>query len=274
MKNRLNLFKKTFLPSAAAATLAALIPSYALAVGDPEVNHSLSIGGGISSPSITSALVENPAGLGHNRRFNLLASAVSDDDDHDHVGLGGHLYLGNGSIGAGLGLQNYSTTGGRTDHKIFNYGAGLIVDPLDIAIGAAAATRLGDSSTAAFSTNVGALFNPRGTTRLGFTAFDINHQFNQWGAGIASDIDPAATFAVDFSTNKGRRAKTIKPSLGIHLADLQLVAGYGIKLDDDAGSWIRRGSSFGIGLKLTRNALLQAYYNQLSLFYAALRLEL
>src|SRR5690606_25865707 len=77
-----------------------------------ERNHLLSVGAGISSPSVTTAIGENPAGLVNNQRFKLLAAAYSENSDFDPLGYSGTVFTGTGSVGVGLGYAGVTGAGG------------------------------------------------------------------------------------------------------------------------------------------------------------------
>jgi hypothetical protein len=85
-------------------SLAFLIPStgWCLGMDDFEMAHTLSAGAGIASPSMTSALFENPAGLFTNQQTKFLGEAAWTNSNLNPLGLGGLFFLGNGFVGGGL----------------------------------------------------------------------------------------------------------------------------------------------------------------------------
>jgi hypothetical protein len=243
-----------------------------------EAAHALSIGAGISSPSNNSALVENPAGLSYNEDTQFLGEAGWTNSNLNPLGLGGFILLGNGHVGGGLGFQTFSRQGDNAGNvTLFNFGIATEIDSLNLSFGVTgnyvvsqngATAGLGNSSS--LNGDIGILYNPRGNVRLGFAAFQVFSGVNALGAGIAAQASDWATFALDGSMSPQGTGKIIKPGMGIYLSSFQLTIGYGYNLDNTGNDWIRQGWAYGLGIRLSQNVHLQAYYNQLALYYAGL----
>jgi hypothetical protein len=122
--------------------------------------------------------------------------------------------------------------------------------------------------------NIGAIFNPRGSTRVGVTAFQVLNNVDAVGVGIAADASSWATFALDGAANTKMNGKVIKPGMEIHLMDFQFAVGYGISLDSYSSAWIPDNTSFGVGIRFSSTIHLQAYYNQLALYYLGLTVKM
>lgn len=263
-----------------------LCPTVTWAAGgmdDFEIAHVLSIGAGISSPSVTSALVENPAGLVYNQQTKFLGETAATNASLNPIGLGGLFFLGNGFVGGGLGVQTFSGQGNNAGNiSIFNFGIAAKATGLNVSIGATGSYVISQSGNATayangttLDSNIGMIFNPDGDVRFGVTAFDVLNGVDALGAGIAASASDWATFSLDGSMDaKSGNGKTIKPAMGIHLMDFQFTLGYGLGLDNLDTNWIRRGTAFGMGIQLGMEAHLQFYYNQLALYFVGLTIRL
>lgn len=249
---------------------------------DLEVSHLLSVGGGISSPSVTSSLVENPAGLAFNQQTKFMAEGAATNSGLNPIGIGGLFFLGNGSVGGGLGVQTYNGQGNNAGNiTLFNFGISAKVPNMNVAIGAAGSYVISQSGVPAYpngttlDSNVGMIVNPDGDVHFGVTAFDVLNGVDAVGAGVSANASDWATFSVDGIMNpQGETGKTVKPAMGIHLASFQFTLGYGIGLDGTDTYWIRRGTAFGMGIQLGMDTHLQFYYNQLALYFLGLTVRL
>lgn len=75
-----------------------------------EEDHLISVGAGISSPSVTSAIGENPAGLTNNSTSKVLFEAASGNDQLNPIGFGGGFFTGNGSVERASGSRTSTTS--------------------------------------------------------------------------------------------------------------------------------------------------------------------
>ena len=244
-----------------------------------EATHLLSIGGGVSSPSMTSGLIgENPAGFMYNNQTRFLGELGWTNSQLSPLGAGGLMFFGNGQVGGGLGVQNFTGQGDTAgDLTLLVFGIGSEIPNLNIAFGATGSYVLsnngvnnGMGSGGNWNTDLGILFNPRGDIRGGITAYEVIGGVQAIGAGIAADANSYATFSLDGTSSTLGHSKVLKPALGLHMSDFQIAFGYGIHLDDYGDNWIRRGTSLALGVRVTPNVHIQFYYNQLALYYAAI----
>lgn len=233
--------------------------------GGSEGVNLLSIGAGISSPSVTSAIGENPAGLIANQTTKLLVSGFSENSSFDPLGLGGTMYFGNGTVGAGLGYQKVTDGGGSA----MVFGLAGEITAMNLAFGAAGSYQLSDGFADRLGLDLGLQFNARGPLKFGATAFNVNGGVNSYGAGVSYDANPSARLVIDASVNDDFEGLRLKPALGVTVQKFQITYGYGIEIDDTASSFIRGGSALGLGYEFGRNFHLQGYYNQIAKYYIA-----
>jgi hypothetical protein len=252
-----------------AVVLFQTLPTQALAMTGGETEHLLSVGAGIASPSITSAIGENPAGLVNNQRLKLLASAYSaGNDSFDPLGYGATLFTGTGSVGLGLGYQG--RTGDGTTGSLV-YGLAGEISALKMALGVAGSFALEDQGGGGrVGLDVGALFNSKGDLTFGVTAFGVEGGPDAYGAGIAYAMRSGARLALDAGVNNDLEGLRIKPGLLVSVDKIQLAFGYGLKVTDGGGSHIGDGLSLGLGFELGQNFHFQAYYNQLAKYFLGL----
>lgn len=256
--------------------------SWALGMDDFEMNHTLSVGAGIASPSVTSSLFENPAGLSYNLQTKFLAEGGSTNNNFNPIGLGGLFFLGNGFVGGGIGVQTFNGQGDNAGLLTqLDFGIAAEISSMNISFGATGSYLIQRSGfpqgawyNSNWSSDVGLIYNPRGEVRLGVTAFNVINGVDAIALGIAGDASSWATFVLDGSMNpRTATGKVLKPAMGIHLMDFQFTLGYGLPLDNGSDNWIRRYSSFGLGIRLSYNWHFQAYYNQLALYYLGLTVK-
>jgi hypothetical protein len=230
--------------------LAALPPSLAWArFGGAE--RQLTVGAGYSSPSQTSNPGENPAGLTAAIGKTAQPSVHSPDDDFDPLGIGGDLYFGNGHQGARLGYDH------EGDADRFDVGLATEIAALHASLGVTA-TWAKDPGA---DFDAGLMINPRGIMRIGVVAQGLAGGPDGYAGGVAWDLSPGSTFAVDASVDRDFKGLRIMPALGVEVADLALTVGYGVRADDQHGSAIREGFGMGVGYRLDSSLSLSGYYN-------------
>lgn len=227
------------------------------------LGHDVSVAGGIASPSTTTAgLGENPAGLPYNVATSVTAALLTEDSDFDPLVMGGLITLGNGSMGASVGLQRYNSG----DNLDLNLGVGAMIEPLQTQFGVAARRAL-QPSGGDFDFDLGAIINPRSATRLGVMAIGVEAGIDAWGAGVAIDPSADVTFAVDATYETAGETLMVKPGLQVRASSLALSVGYGIEGQAGAASLapgIREGFSAGMAYTASTNFKLEAYYEQLA----------
>jgi hypothetical protein len=251
--------------------------------GSGEQDRMITVGGGVSSPSVTSALQENPAGLTSNQSGKLLFEGATANDQFNPIGYGGGFFTGNGSVGAGITLQNFNNlaNGGAGSLTLLSWGLAADIPNIDMAWGFTGSYTLsqsgnvsGPGTSGAWGVNTGVIFNPHGSSRVGITAYQLQNGVDAVGAGYSLDASPWATLAVDGTYDLGSKTTVIKPALGLHISGFQIASGYGVRAQGSGSSWIPQGWSLGLGVPVGPNFSIQASYNQLAHYYAALTVSL
>ncbi len=226
----------------------------------------LSIGAGIASPSVTSALGENPAGLVSNETPKLLGVISTENNSWDPLGYGGFFFTGNGAVGAGIGVQNYS---GAASGSALQFGVAAEITQIATTIGASGSYALSNGVSDRFGADLGLQFNSRGPFKVGLAAFNVNGGVDSFGAGLSYDANTNARIVIDGSVNNDFKGLRLKPALGITVQKFQITYGYGIDVSKDATSFIRTGSALGLGYEFAQSFQLQGYYNQIAKYYVA-----
>lgn len=133
----------------------------------------------------------------------------------------------------------------------------------------------GIGTTSSWGLDMGAIFNPHGQSRVGITAFDVLDGVDAFGVGYSYDPTPWATLALDgIYSLQGNNAFMVKPGIGLHIMGFQMAVGYGIQVQSGASDWIPQGASLALGFPVGHGFAIQAYYNQLALYYAGLSVSL
>lgn len=236
--------------------------------------YALSVSGGIAAPGRTLSLVENPAGLIYNRQFHLVAQGATNNSSADPLGLAGGLFIGNGVVGA---AANYVSANGAS---LARFGGSAYLSPLKIALGLSSGTDIdstgGPVIGASTSTDIGILYDPFGKTRVGFTAFGLDGGVDHYGLGVAHNLSADFFVVADAVSNADLDQIRVKPGLGVTQNAFQVTVGYGFDARSEGGTNRRMADGFaaGLGLRLTQNAHLQFYYNQIAKYAAALSFRL
>lgn len=238
--------------------------------------RNLSVGGSISSPSITPVFGENPGGLVNNYTPKFLGVVATDRKRPDLLGNAFFFYTGNGDVGADIGFQSFNNAMDESGSlSFFNFGLATYSQALNASIGFDGIYRFkGNSAPVAsnkpddtWAANLGVLYNPHGTFRFGTTIYDVSSGISAYGAGISSDINGSSTLAVDASINKRGQGLTVKPALGINASPFQISYGYGLQVDHSSESGLTNGNTFGLGFEFSPSVLVEAHYNRNTLFY-------
>ena len=257
------------------ALFTALAAPPAGAAGSGEATHLISAGAGIASPSLTSALTENPAGLSYNQGFRLLGAGSTQNSDPGISQLGLGAYFGNGTLGGAIQLDSDMSSGasGQSFSNRSNLSLGFAADvkSLNTSLGLSCGAALGSSFSLSCS-DFGAIYNPTGTTRVGVELITSGTP-TLIGAGIATDASKDVTLALDAGADWNGNGLGLKPGVVVRASSLQLAAGYGFSLDNGATSFITKDISVGLGLDAGKSFHVQAYYNQLAKFYLGAALK-
>ncbi len=235
-------------------------------------SHELSVGAGMASPSETSALFENPAGLVYNSRIQFQGFGSSGNSSFNPLTAGAGIFLGNGMVGGAINATALTNNIGNT----LSLQAGLAASIGGrIALGIEGSFLTSNSSAInQFDTNVGVIFNSHHDLRFGFAALGVVGGVDGYGAGIAYDLNSNATLAFDASTDSGLNTIGGKPALMIHLNPIQLTGGYAFTIKNAVASPLISGASVGVGINLSDKFKLQGYYNQLANYFFGLKVAL
>jgi hypothetical protein len=249
-----------------------------------EDDRYLSVAGGISTPSVTSALGQNPAGLVYNNQPKVFLDVASGNDKFNPIGYGGGFFTGNGSVGGGIALQGFNSQYDNSAGNLLllNWGLAAEFTDLNLAWGFTGTYTLantgvgqgtgsgGTGSGHAWGLDTGVIFNPHGSTRVGLTAFQVIGGVDAWGAGISYDPSPWATFTVDGIYAVNSKTTILKPALSIHVSGFALTSAYGHRFDGSGWGWMSEGLSLGVGFPLGYKWAIQGYYNQISKYFVGL----
>lgn len=247
-------------------------------------DHLVSVGEGISSPSAVSALSENPAGLVYSKSFSLLGEVSSGNDQFSPLGFGGGFLAGNGSVGGGIVVNGSATTQGGLSGGagLMQFGIATELSSLNMAWGFSGSFSFATVGTAQnvgygnspWGLDTGVIFNPKSQTRFGVTLYNLLDGIDAVGGGVSYDPSQSATLTLDGTYSRGTQTGAVKPGMAIRLPAFQMSAGYGFRVVGDGTGWFASGFSLGLGIPFSQKFALQAYYNQLSLYYAGLTVTL
>ena len=235
-------------------------------------DHSITIGAGYSSPSDTTAIDENPAGLTFVTKPRLTgAGSTQDKNFNPWTGTGG-IFVGNGMVGAGAEVNHLVKNGA----PYYVEGAlAAAIEPLSTAFGVTCGGAT-DNSIAFTCNNIGVMITPASNFRIGATGFNLinSSDVKYYGFGMSAPLNASSTISVDGSMDSHGNGTMVEPALGISVQALQLMVGYGASLDNKSQIGIRQGTQAGLGLKLGTQMHIEAYYNHLAKYYLALTLLL
>ncbi len=247
-----------------------------------ETKHLLNVGGGISSPALTSSTYGNPSGLVYNQSTKLVGSVATGFQAPDLLGNGIRLLTGNSYVGGALGIETYNNTTDEDGSLTYlNFGLATYIEKINLSVGLAGNYRLarrgripGPQYEKTWTGNLGALFNPFGGFRLGFTLFGLSQGIEAGGVGTAISLNKYSILSIDAATTKQGNGLVVKPALGINASPFQLSYGYGIQVDENqANTAIAVGNTIGLGYEFTQSLRLEAYYNQASLYYVGANMK-
>jgi|GEM_PF-3597806 len=237
-------------------------PLNVFAAGTSEDHHIISVGAGIASPSTTSSVSENPAGLVYNQNLKLLGFGYTENSSPGITDGGGAFLIGNGSVGGGAKVETSSGTSNLTA------GIGFDISSINTAFGAACGTQLGPKVSINCS-DFGLIYNPAGNTRFGF---DIQTSGNALlGTGLTHDLTQDVTIDLDAGIPTSGGGVTLKPGVVIHTQVVQVALGYGFNASSSGSAGnIRTGFSAGLGVTLNKTFQIESYYNQLHNYFFGL----
>lgn len=232
--------------------------------------------GAISSPGETTALEENPAGLTINQGPVAQGAIFSGNKEFDPIGYGGSLLIGNGTVGAGVGISHLNGGGALMssgDALRLRWGVAADIKPLNFALGVAGSHTLKSGAGDPYF-DVGVILNPGGQQRIGITAFGLNSGVESIGGGFAYDVASSATITLDGTYTPDTRTLVAKPTLAISVEKIRVSAGYGFRASGSSESWLRRDFAAGLGYEFNHQVSLEAYYNQMAKYFIGLTFKL
>lgn len=244
-----------------------LFSQNSFSAGDQESPYFLTNSEGISKPGVSTAIMENPAGLVLTKRTKVVGFAASEDKDFNPKTVGGGFITGADSTGLGL---LYSKADSVSDGQLA-LGVGGGMKDVDVSFGA---TGYADTKLKNKNVDVGILINGRrGDISFGFTGYRLAGGADKLGTGISYRIDREATLTVDVTGNKSFNGKIVKPSLAVISNPIHLSIGYGFEADKKAAPSSHKGVGLGIGIEAGRTLTLVGYYNHIAKYYAGLALK-
>lgn len=232
-----------------------------------ESANLLSVGAGVSSPSVTSAIGENPAGLVNNEGPKLLGSFFSPSSSFNPLGFGATFYTGNGRVGAGIG---YANSGASGTNGGLSFGLAAEITSLKTALGLSGGYGLDSGTGNRTALDLGILINSHGPFRVGVVAYGLTGGVNGYGAGFSYEMNANAKLVLDAATDSTFDGKSIKPGLGITIQDFQMAFGFGMDVGDVGSGMIRNDVSVGLGYAIGRAIHIQFYYNQIAQYFGGL----
>ncbi|MGZ3689034.1 MAG: hypothetical protein ACXVBW_12085 [Bdellovibrionota bacterium] len=243
--------------------------------------HQTTMGGGISSPSDTSSIVENPAGLTYNQDFAIEAQAMTNSWGILPIGAGGHLFLGNSYVGGAVGFSTFNGSGAQGG-SVGNIDVGVagFIPQAYLSIGVSAsflAWNYGNAAPSGFAgqwgMNIGVMGNPQGNIRGGLVAYQVFDGVDAIGAGVA--WDPTEWFTVLLDATEGLKAggTMLAPSIGLNLYNFQLNVGYNWAVVPGY-SPLNSGLNAGLGFTIGQNFHMDMFYNHLALIYLGATVKL
>ncbi len=245
---------------------------------DREDNEMIANGQGVSSPSFFGGLNgENPAGLASNQSFKLQGGFAAFNQELSTPTRGsGALLMGNGMLGAGIEYSTFNSSPYPNGSAEIDWGVAGRFSTLETTIGVS-----GHQVVAASGTNwsnagnydIGALFEPFRTMRVGAMVPNFNHGLRIAAGGITWLLGPRFDFVVDAAYHLLDKAGTIKPGLSIHSNRIQLSAAYGARMLGSEDVFLNTGFTGGIGLKITNALLVEYQYRALPQHWLGLTLR-
>ncbi len=250
-----------------------------------DINHFISAGAGIAHPSVQGAIGSNPAGQIYYNGILLNYGLATDDSGSGDIGLGGLIVAGNGFFGATLGVSEfepyqYNNKDGKLGRTVdrgtlFQAGWAGYIPASRFSFGASISApiqggrivALGGSNTVnqpvseyknGVGLNFGMIFDPRGPSRLGITAYQLADHFDTLGFGYAHDFLPSLTFVFDGTYTRSSKSLNFIPALAFAHPLFQASVGYGFAGLGDGWSWGREGINAGVGFSFLKSLTFSA----------------
>ncbi len=256
--------------------------------GNADSLHNHTVGGGVSSASETPRERENPAALVFNQgpkiQVSVDSAEVAADSPntpnakHYSQSLGNRFqfYTGNKFAGGTLGVETFNNVSDSLGSLSYlNFGLATFAETIDTSIGLSGTYRfvkpgqgVGPKGENTWTANLGAIFNPHGTVRVGANAYGIDRGFKAVGAGLSVDVNAFSTLSFDASTSDRFNGTVIKPAIGVVALPFMISYGYGMRVGDTSNEFgITSGNTLSLGMQFTPGFRLEASYNQATLFH-------
>lgn len=277
------------------ATVFGTVPALAQTQGKAnDINHFISAGAGIAHPSVTGAVGSNPAGQIYYSGLLLNYGVAIDDSNSGRIGQSGRIIGGNGFFGATIGLSDYESFQynnkngilGSTVERgtLFEAGWAGFIPASRFSFGASISKPIqggrivpNGNTSESFSpsstykenglgVNLGIIFDPRGPSRLGLTAYQVADQFDTMGFGFAHDFTPNVTVVFDGTYTRGSKSLNFIPALAFAHPSFQASLGYGFAGMGDGWAWGREGVNAGVGFSFLKSMTFDASYHQTQRF--------
>ena len=232
----------------------------------------LTVGGGISDPSVVSGVGENPAGLLYNSNLKAIVhGSLPQTTGFNPTTIGGGIFAGSGVVGGGLQVLGSTSSGSGVT---LDGGIGFHIPQIKTAFGVsygfdiAGGAARGQNLTSGTG-DIGILVLPHEVVTFGGTIYSVIGGVDGVGFGLA--VKPAQFVSIvgDASYGLTTSGFSIKPGVKVHISFFQAMIGYGLDLNG-GGVRIPRGISAGLGFNIGSRIAIQTYYNQLSSVYAGL----
>lgn len=234
--------------------------------GLPEI----SVSAGIASPSATSAILQNPAGLTRNRRLQIEAHSAFPGNGLENPTLGAGIFGGGNGFGAGAGV-NHSTQGSVSTAY---YGLGVQAGGAGFSLGISGMTSISNGGGSSF--DLGLLIGGADRFRIGATVMDFTESGREFGLGVGFGLGGGASFVTDLAIGSEFDNPWLQPGIvvGSSSAALTLSYGFALRSSSSGTSQVSDGITFGGSLEAGQNLRLSVYYRQLSHLYAGLGIAL
>ncbi len=250
-----------------------------------DINHFISAGAGIAHPSVQGAIGSNPAGQIYYSGMLLNYGIATDDSGSGNIGLSGLLIGGNGFFGATLGVSEYEPyqyngkdgkLGNTVDRgTLFQAGWAGYIPQSRFSFGMSISAPIQGGRVAAYGNNTtaiqplseykngvglnfGMIFDPRGPSRIGVTAYQLADKFDTLGFGFAHDFLPSLTFVLDGTYTRSSKSLNFVPAIAFAHQLVQASIGYGFAGLGDGWSWGREGINASIGFSFLKSLTFSA----------------
>ena len=226
--------------------------------------YQLSGAGGISSPSYSMSVFQNPAAITYFPKLNVNVIGGAGQSLSNPI-VGGGVGYGTGVFGLTAGFQ--TQTAASTSQAYFGL-AGQITS-IKTALGISGT--YGISPSGGVVLNAGILITPVDKVRLGFTALNLTNSISEYGAGLAIGLNQSFTIMVDASANNTLSNINFMPALMAQDQNVGAMLGYGF--GNQSSIQILTGFTAGGFVALGKTVKLELYYNMLQTFFGNLTIH-